>query len=118
MTHRTTLTAVALVLLLAGITLQSSYTTAAGKKKMRVGQTVTGIVQDDVVTAGGDCPHKYWLKVETGGPVGTLIALEPEDKVKAEWVKKRVKINGTPGTCEGTEGQHPKIEIQTITPIK
>jgi hypothetical protein len=110
-----------MILLLSVTMVQSNYSGAAAKKATRVSQlahAVTGVVQTGIMTAGGDCPHKYWLKVESGGPTATRVALEPEDKVKPDYVDKRVKIEGKWDICHGTENDFPVLKIDTITPSK
>ena len=79
---------------------------------------VFGVVQTGIVTAGGDCPHKYWLKVESGGPTATRVALEPESKLKPEYADQRVKISGKWDTCHGTENDFLVLKVDTISPAK
>ena len=70
--------------------------------------TLTGTVVTGIVTPGGDCPHRYWLKSDpiTKGGDSSLIALEPESRTLARYVNKRVKLQGTPKMCHG-----PAIDV-------
>ena len=79
---------------------------------------VFGVVETGIMTAGGDCPHRYWLKVESGGPSATRVALEPESKLKPEYVDQRVKISGKWDTCHGTENDFLVLKVDTISPGK
>jgi len=80
--------------------------------------TLTGTVVTGIVTPGGDCPHRYWLKTDpvTKGGDSSLIALEPESKTLAGYVNKKVKLEGTPKMCHGVEIDVVVFVIKHIVP--
>jgi len=80
--------------------------------------TLTGTVVTGIVTPGGDCPHRYWLKVSPApkGTENSLIALEPESKTLARYVNKKVKLEGMPKMCHGVEIDMLVFVIEHISP--
>lgn len=83
-------------------------------------KTISGTVKTDIVTAGGDCAHRWWLQPDvTGRRQAPLIALEPEEKVPPELNNRRVQVEGVPKVCHGVEGgSWPVLVIERIKPIE
>jgi hypothetical protein len=76
---------------------------------------IRGTVVTDIVTPGGDCPHKWWLKMEDGiSKDHSVIALEPDSKILPEYNGKRVELEGQLRSCKGTEVTIPVFVIQHI----
>jgi hypothetical protein len=81
--------------------------------------TLRGTLKTDIFTTGGDCAHRWWLRLEANGNRrGAMVALEPEDSVPAGLKDDHVQVEGELKTCRGVEGGGVKvIVIKSIKPI-
>ena len=85
---------------------------------LRTSGTLSGTVVTDIVTSGGDCRHRYWLRTDsiTKGGDSALIALDPETRTLAKYLNKKVKLQGIPKMCHGTEIDVLVFVISHISP--
>lgn len=96
-----------------GLLLCSLTAVAAADKHV----TVRGTVVTGIVTAGGECPHTYWLRAESPVQGENLIALEPNSRTLIKQLNHRVELEGDAKPCGGVETHHVVLHVTKVTAL-